>query len=36
VADQYPDVMQDLADKWDVYADEVGVVPREAMEWPDN
>jgi arylsulfatase A-like enzyme len=36
VADQYPDVIQDLADKWDVYADEVGVVPREAMEWPDN
>jgi arylsulfatase len=36
VADQYPEVIQDLADKWDVYADEVGVVPREATGWPDS
>jgi arylsulfatase len=36
VAGQYPDVIQDLADKWNVYADEVGVVPREATERPDN
>lgn len=35
-ADQFPDVVQDLADKWDRYAEDVGVVPREAASWPDN
>ena len=36
LADQYPDVTQDLANKWDSYADEVGVVERESTEWPAN
>jgi arylsulfatase len=36
LADQFPDVMQALADKWETYADEVGVVPREATHWPDS
>jgi arylsulfatase len=36
VADRYPDVTQDLANKWDMYGDEVGVVPREATDWPDH
>jgi arylsulfatase len=36
LADQLPDVTQDLADKWDSYADEVGVVPREGTDWPDG
>ena len=36
VSAQHPEVMQELADKWDVYADEVGVVPREVSEWPDQ
>jgi arylsulfatase len=36
LAEQFPDVMQDLVNKWEAYADEVGVVPREATLWPDN
>jgi len=36
VSDQFPNVTQDLADKWDSYADEVGVVPQEATDWPDG
>ena len=36
LAAQHPEVMQELADKWDVYADEVGIVPREVSEWPDQ
>jgi arylsulfatase len=36
LADRYPDVTQELANKWDAYADEVGVVPRESTDWPDN
>lgn len=36
LADQYPDVTQDLANKWDSYADDVGVVERESTEWPVN
>ena len=36
VADQYPDIAQEPANAWDIYAYEVGVVPREATEWPDN
>lgn len=36
LADQYPEVMHDLANKWDSYADDVGVVERESTEWPDN
>jgi len=36
VSDQFPDVTQDLADKWDSYADDVGVVPQEATDWPDG
>ena len=36
LADQFPDVMQELANKWDSYADDVGVVPRETTDWPDN
>jgi arylsulfatase len=36
VADQHPEVLQDLANKWDDYADEVGVVPREATKWPES
>ena len=36
LADQFPDVMQDLVNKWATYADEVGVVPREATHWPDS
>lgn len=36
VAEQFPDVTQDLADKWDSYADDVGVIPRETTEWPDS
>jgi arylsulfatase len=33
---QHPDVVQVLAGRWEVYAEEVGVVPREATEWPDQ
>jgi arylsulfatase len=36
VSDQFPDVTQDLADKWDSYADDVGVVPQETTDWPDG
>jgi arylsulfatase len=36
VAAQHPQVIRDLADRWDVYADEVGIVPREVSEWPDQ
>jgi arylsulfatase len=36
VSDQFPNVTQDLADKWDSYADDVGVVPQEATDWPDG
>jgi arylsulfatase len=36
LADRYPDVVQELANKWDAYADEVRVVPRESTGWPDN
>ena len=36
VSAQHPEVMQELADKWDVYADEVGIVPREVSDWPDQ
>jgi arylsulfatase len=36
LADQYPDVTQDLANKWESYADEVGVVERETTDWPSN
>ena len=36
LADQHPDVTQDLANKWDSYADEVGVVERDSTEWPAN
>jgi len=36
VAAQHPELMQELADKWDVYADEVGIVPREVSDWPDQ
>jgi arylsulfatase len=33
---QHPEVIQTLADHWQVYADEVGVVPRETADWPDQ
>lgn len=36
LADQYPDVTQDLANKWEGYAEDVGVVERESTEWPAN
>jgi arylsulfatase len=36
LADEYPVVTQDLANKWDSYADDVGVVGRESTEWPAN
>ena len=36
LADQHPIVTQDLANKWDRYADEVGVVERDTTEWPAN
>ena len=36
LADEYPEVTQDLANKWDSYADDVGVVERESTEWPAN
>jgi arylsulfatase len=36
VSDQFPNVTQDLADKWDSYADDVGVIPQEATDWPDG
>jgi arylsulfatase len=36
VAVQHPEVIQELANKWDVYADEVGIVPREVSDWPDQ
>jgi len=36
LADQYPNVTQDLANKWDSYADDVGVVERDSTDWPSN
>jgi arylsulfatase len=36
VSSQHPEVMQELADKWHEYADEVGIVPQEVSEWPDQ
>jgi arylsulfatase len=36
VSDQFPNVTQDLADKWDSYADDVGVIPQKATDWPDG
>ena len=36
LSDQFPDVTQELAKKWHRYADDVGVVPSEATNWPDN
>jgi arylsulfatase len=36
LANQYPNVTQELANKWDMYADDVGVVQRESTDWPDN
>ena len=36
LADEYPEVTLDLANKWDSYADDVGVVERESTEWPAN
>jgi arylsulfatase len=36
LAAQHPEVIQNLADQWDVYADEVGIVPREVSDWPDQ
>lgn len=33
---QHPEVIQTLADHWQVYADEVGVVARETADWPDQ
>ena len=36
LADQFPNITQDLADKWDAYADDVGVVERDTAEWPAN
>jgi arylsulfatase A-like enzyme len=36
VASQHPEVIQELADKWGVYADDVGIVPHEASDWPDQ
>ncbi len=36
VAVQHPEVIQELANKWDVYADEVGIVPRGVSDWPDQ
>jgi len=36
LAHQHPKVLQDLADKWDSYADDVGVVERKSTEWPAN
>jgi arylsulfatase len=36
VSDQFSNVTQVLADKWDSYADDVGVIPQEATDWPDG
>ena len=36
LAAEHPEVIQELADQWDVYADEVGIVPREVSDWPDQ
>ena len=36
VAAQHPEVIQELTDQWDIYAEEVGIVPREVSDWPDQ
>ena len=36
LSDQFPDVTQELAQKWHRYAEDVGVVPSQATNWPDN
>jgi hypothetical protein len=36
VAAQHQEVIQELTDQWDIYAEEVGIVPREVSDWPDQ
>ncbi len=36
LADEHPAVIQELADHWEAYAEEVGIVPREVSGWPDQ